>query len=132
MDWDDAKKAAMKILGPKGKIPEFSFQIKNHNEDTDDSWEKFKKDRKALKETFDKHKANFNLSVLLRKEYLIDLSRDNLGLNPKDKAESKKIAEARKLLSKNLEPTVKRFEAQFSKLDTLTSHITSIINYDEK
>ena len=53
--WADAKKAAMQILGPKGKIPEWSKTLSKAAEETIDTWQEFKAARVSLKDALDAH-----------------------------------------------------------------------------
>lgn len=101
-NWTDAVKDAMKILGPKGKIPEFPKTIASTGEALGKSWDEFDKARKNLKTAFDSHIKDWDKYQGARLTYIDDIERDSLGLDPKDKAESRKIVEARKPLLKYL------------------------------
>lgn len=129
--WADAVKAAMKILGTKGKIPDFPQTIFNTGTALGKSWKEFDEARKSLKEKFDAHQTNWDKYQGARLAYIDDLERDNLGLDPKDKAENCKIVEARKPLFGYLNKSHKEHEDHFNNFKKLSSQVTTIINFVE-
>lgn len=58
--------------------------------------------------------------------------RSRIGLDPKDKAESYKIVEARKPLLKYLLASDKWHEDNFNNLKKLSSHVTTIVAFVER
>ncbi len=129
--WADAVKAAMKILGTKGKIPEFPKTIINTGYALGKSWEEFDQARKSLKEKFDAHQKNWDKYQGARLTYIDDIESDNLGLDPKDKAENRKIVEAKKPLLGYLNKVDKEHEEHFNNFKKLSSHVTTIVNFVE-
>jgi hypothetical protein len=99
MDWDDAKKAALKVLGRKGKVPGIPQTFGKTGVALGNSWNEFVEAKKSLKEKFDAHLTNWDKYQGARFAYIDEIERDNLGLDPKDKAENLKIVEARKLVN---------------------------------
>jgi hypothetical protein len=98
--WEDVSKAAMQILGPQGKIPdETNGTTQRAAAASQKSWADFEAARKSLKDALEAHKekaANFLGSW---EAFVDDVSKDDLGLDPKkNKEDEKKIAAARKLL----------------------------------
>ena len=130
-NWTDAVKAAMKILGTKGKIPDFPTTISTTGYALGKSWDEFDKARKDLKEKFDTHLKDWDKYQGARLTYIDDIERDSLGLDPKDKAENRKIVEARKPLLKYLLASDKWHEDNFNNFKKLSSHVAAIVNFVE-
>jgi hypothetical protein len=130
-DWADAVKAAMKILGPKGKIPDFPKTLYSTGDALGKSWEEFVQARKNLKEKFDAHIKDWDKYQGARLTYIDDIERGNLGLNQNDKAEGRKIVEARKPLLKYLTTSDKWHQDNFNKFKKLSSHVTTLVDFVE-
>ena len=129
--WENAVKAAKKILGPNGKIPEFPPTINKTGVALGKSWDEFVEARKKLKEQFDAHLTKFDQYQGARFAYIDVLERDNLGLNPKDKAENSKIAEAKKPLLGVLNKWHKAHEDHLNDFKKLNGPLSTILNFVE-
>jgi len=82
-DWNSAVKAAMKILGDKGKIPKLNSAIPKADAADKKSYDDFKKTRDELKA---KLLATQNTGEALNDammQYQDEIDEDDLGLDPK-------------------------------------------------
>ena len=127
--WEGVSKAAMKILGDKGKIPKISSAIPKAAAADDKSYDEFNKSRNDLKAKL----LATQTAGEARKDAVIqfqdEIEEDNLGLDPKDKEDAKKIASARKILMDFLQDRIDIGNDNFKNLRELDKHLMSITNY---
>jgi hypothetical protein len=126
--WEDAKKAAMQILGPKGKIPEPSKTIVKAVEESRDSWAEFEAARQSLKDALDTHQKKFDKYLGALRSEVDAINKDNLGLDPKNKEDAKKIAAARKPLVKYVNGMVQKHEGEFNDLKKLNAPVKTLMD----
>lgn len=129
--WDSVSKAAMKILGEKGKIPKISPGIAKARAADDKSFEAFDKAREELKA---KLLATQNTREAVKdgiSQFQDEIDESDLGLDPKSKDDAKKIAEARKILSDWLGQQIEVCEDDFKNLKELDKHLMSLMNYEQ-
>jgi hypothetical protein len=128
-DWDGAVKDAMKILGEKGKIPKIPGNISKTMNASDKAYEDFKKIRDELKA---KVLALQNADSARKdsiSQYQDEIDEDDLGLDPKNKDDAKKIADARKILSSALQDKMDIDDQNIKNLKELDKHLMSLANY---
>jgi septal ring factor EnvC (AmiA/AmiB activator) len=124
-------KAAMKVLGDKGKIPKFSPAIPKAGTADEKTYEEFKKVRDELKK---KLLATQDSGEALKdaiEQYQDDINENDLGLNARDKDDAKKIAAARKILSDRLQESIDLQETNGKNLRELDRHLMSLMNYKQ-
>jgi len=92
-DWDDAQKKALKILGDKGKVPE--PKMKSYNDGATKAWNAFDKARDDIEAKLTDLEGAFEKISGGIDQYEAKLEKDNLGLDPKDKEDAKKIDQAK-------------------------------------
>jgi hypothetical protein len=126
--WEDAKKAAMQILGPKGKIPEPSKTIVKAADESRDSWAEFEAARKSLKDALDTHEKKFDKYLGALRAEADAINKDNLGLDPKNKGDAQKIAAARKPLVKYVTGMVQKHEGEFNGLKKLNAPVKTLMD----
>lgn len=129
--WADAVKAAMKILGPGGKIPAFPSNIVKTTNDLGKSWNDFVAAQKTLQSAYSEHLRNWDKYQGARLAFIDDLGGGNLGLDPKKKDDAKKISEAKKPLLTYLHNADDRHKANLAKFQNLGSHVKAVVNFVE-
>lgn len=130
-DWNNVVKAAMKVLGDKGKIPKVNPAIEKAGKADEKTYEEFKKGRDELKK---KLLATQDFREALKdalEQYQDDISENDLGLNAKDKDDAKKIAAARKILSDFVQEQIDVQETNGKNLRELDKHLMSLMNYKQ-
>jgi hypothetical protein len=115
-DWTAAKKKAMGILGPKGKIPEPTATVFKRARKNGQIWDEFVASRQELRTILTKHQGSFDAFVGAVQASRDEVKKDNLGLDPKIKADATKIAEARKVLLSSIDGSIKIHEAKLAEL----------------
>jgi hypothetical protein len=128
-EWDKAVKDATKVLGDKGKIPKWSTKIDKAGASEDKAYDSFDKVRQELKT---KLVADQDACGALKdafSQFQDEIVESNLGLNPKDKDEKKKIDDARAVLSGKLQQWMDTEDDNFKNLKELDKHLMSLINY---
>ena len=130
-DWNNAVKAAMKILGDKGKIPKINPAITKAGTADAKTYDEFKKGREELKK---KVLASQDSGEALKdaiEQYQDEINEDDLGLDPRDKDDAKKIAAARKILSDRLQDSIDVAETNSKNMRELDKHLINIMNYKQ-
>jgi hypothetical protein len=118
--WKDAVQAAMNILGPNGKVPEPSKTVEHTAHELGDAWTNFDEARKTLKNSFDTYQKVLDKFLGAMRADADAISRDDLGLDHKNKEEeAKKILNARKLLLDYMNNSLKRHETELNNLTKL-------------
>jgi hypothetical protein len=126
--WEDAKKAAMQILGPKGKIPEPSKTVVKAAEESRDSWAEFEAARQSLKDALDTHEKKFDKYLGALRAEADAINKDNLGLDPKNKGDAQKIAAARKQLVKYVNGMLQKHEGEYNDLKKLNTPVKTLMD----
>jgi len=130
-DWNNVVKAAMKILGDKGKIPKINPAIAKAGTASEKAYDEFKKGREDLKK---KLLASQDADQAVKdavEQYQDTINEDDLGLNSRDKDDAKQIAAARKILSDRLQESIDIQEENVKNLRELDKHLINIINYKQ-
>ena len=132
-DWNNVVKAAMKILGEKGKIPKLNPAITKASTANGKSYDEFSTTRELLKK---KLLALQDASDALKdaiEQYQDDIDESDLGLNGRDKDDVKKIQAARKILSDHrLQESIDVETENHKNQRELDKHLMSMINYKQE
>jgi hypothetical protein len=126
--WEDAKKAAMQVLGPKGKIPEWSKTLSKAIEESTEAWQAFKAARTSLKDALDVQDKKFDKYLAALRADVDALNKDSLGLDPKNKEDAQKIAAARKPLMKYANSALHEGEGATKDLKKLSTVVKSVMS----
>jgi hypothetical protein len=105
-DAPDAVEAAMKILGPKAKIPDMIPSIAKAQQRSQAAWEEFEAVRKRLKQVLDdveEMDKNFQAAWEAQADAI---NKENFGLDD-PKKDKDKIADARKPFLKRVDGVLK-------------------------
>jgi hypothetical protein len=129
--WDPAVKAAKKILGPKGKLPDFPPNIAKTASNLGKSWNGFVAAQKALEAAYGAHLKNWDLYQGAHLSFIDDMERSNLGLDAKNKDDAKKISEAKKPLMTSLHKMDNEHKANLTKFQNLGSHVRIVAGFVE-
>src|ERR1700723_1122448 len=98
MGWSDQAKQAQKILGSKGSIPDPNADIIKANKHVGDLFAELDDERNTLTDLLNRMEKYLNYFQDQLKKFRASVDKDNLGLNPKDKDDAKKIDEAKAIL----------------------------------
>jgi predicted nucleic acid-binding Zn-ribbon protein len=128
-EWDAAVKSAMKILGDKGKIPKLSGTLAKTKAAEDKAYDDFKKTREELKAKLLALQNADNAFKDTVSQYQDEIDESDLGLDPKNKDDAKKIADARKILSGYLQDQLDICDQNVKNLKELDKHLMSLVNY---
>lgn len=126
-DWDVAKKQAMKILGDKGKIPEIKAQ--SAYDGTKKTWAAFSKARDDIEAKLADLEAAFEKASGVVDQFEAKLEKDDLGLDPKNKDDAKKIDQARDILTNSVKGVEKFYEDDIKAFKELARHIIQLGSY---
>jgi mannose-6-phosphate isomerase class I len=129
MDWDKAVAAATKILGDKAKIPKLGSAIPKAVAAEDKAFDAFDKVRQDLKA---KVLGEQNALQALKDaivQFQDEIDEDDLGLDPKNKDDAKKIDSARKILSGALQEKIDQKNDNIKDFRELDKHLMNIVNY---
>jgi predicted nucleic acid-binding Zn-ribbon protein len=126
-EWDNAEKQALKILGDKGKIPD--PKLKSYNEAAAKAWNAFDKARDDIEAKLTDLEGAFEKISSAIDQYEAKLEKDNLGLNPKDKDEAKKIDQAKDILLAEVKTTEKAWEDEIKDLKEVARHVIQLGKY---
>jgi hypothetical protein len=131
-DWNNVVKAAMKILGEKGKIPKLNPAIAKSSTANDKAYDEFSTTRELLKK---KLLALQDAGDALKdaiEQYQDDIDESDLGLDSRDKDDVKKIQAARKILSDRLQESIDVETTNHKNQRELDKHLMSMINYKQE
>lgn len=124
-NWDKTVAAAMKILGDKGKIPPMPTALTSGIE----SGKKANKETaKAVSELQSKlAELQKSLGDVLRagQQFQAAIDKDNLGLDPKNADEAKKIKQARALLDGYFDKALKATDSGLDPAAKLENALSS-------
>jgi hypothetical protein len=129
--WDGPTKDAMKILGDQGKVPKWPSSIVKAEAEDDKSYVAYQKTRDELKV---KLLATQNTRQALKdaiSQLQDEVDESDLGLDPKNKDDAKKIKDAQKVLSGWLDTQIATFERDYKNLKELDKHLMSLMNYKQ-
>jgi len=131
-NWNEAKAAAMKILGDKAKIPE----PKSNQAKLAADYAKADKEYDAAVDVLQsKILALQNMASTAKnaiKQYAEVISKSNFGLDTKDADNKEKIEQAQKLLDGYLDDQIEVHETNIKNLDELDKHSMAISKYESK
>jgi len=129
--WDNATKQAMKVLGNKGKIPDGKPVWKFFDDvvaKAFDAFAKVRDDLEAKLTDLEGQEARFSSMI---DQFEAKLQKDNLGLNEKDKEESKTIDKARDILLEYLNSCSKASDANIKNLKDAGRHLILLSKYKQ-
>jgi hypothetical protein len=129
--WQAASKEAMTVLGPKGKIPEPNQTSVKTAVAMNKTFDEFKAAAQALKDAFDAHASKFDLFLGALEANKDEIEKDDLGLNPKDKEDAKKIKKAHAILSAALQGVIDKQTGELADLKKFGKSIKAIIDFEE-
>jgi hypothetical protein len=125
--WDNAEKQALKILGDKGKIPE--PKMKTYYAGAAKAWDAFDKARDDIEAKLTDLEGAFEKVSSAIDQYEAKLEKDDLGLNPKDKDDAKKIDQAMGILLDWVKSSEKAWEADIKDLKQIARHVIQLGGY---
>lgn len=131
-NWNEAKAAAMKILGDKGKIPEPKVNFAKVREIYDKADKEY---YAAVDNLQSKILALQNMTSTFKntlKQYSEIIAKSNLGLDTKDADDKKTIDQAAKILDDYLDEQMDNCDADIKNLDELDKHSMAISKYEGK
>ena len=131
-DWNAKKAEAMKILGAKGKVPDPKWNLAKVSAD----YIKADKEYDAAVDVLQtKILALQNMASTGKnslKQYSEQISKSNLGLDPKNDDDKEKIEQARKLLDDHIDGLIEVQDINIKNLDELDKHSMAISKYESK
>lgn len=130
--WDDAKAAALKILGDKAEVPNMPDVIQKAANDKGKSETGLDKSREDCEA---KLLALQNANDALRnslKQFEAKIEKSDFKLDSKNKDDLKKIQKARKLLTGKLDGAIKYCNDEDKTLDELDKHLIQLEKYKPK
>jgi len=130
--WDIVKAAAVKLLGPDAEVPDMPDSVQTAADAMG----------KASGE-FDKARADCEAKLLVLensndavrnglKQLLAKVEKSDFKLNPKEKDNAKKIAQARALLVAKVNSGIKMYNDDDKMLDEVNKHLVQLGNYKPK
>ena len=128
-DWDEATKQAMKILGPKGKVPNVDAITKFENGAVAKAIEAFHKSRDDLEAKMTDLETQLERSSSMIDQFEAKVEKDNLGLNDSNKEESKKIDQAKEILCGTLKEAAKNRDNGIKDLKEAARHLILLSKY---
>lgn len=129
--WDSAVKDATKILGEKGKVPKLAPAITKSLTAFDKAYEAFDKARQDLKAKLLAMQAASDATKDAYVQFQDEIEESDLGLDPKNKDDVKKIADAQKILSAWVQQNVDTSTQNYKNLRELDRHLMSLVNYKQ-
>lgn len=128
-DWDKAKAAAMKILGPKAKVPDVPATILKAHDGWDKANDAFKDSRDGCEaKLLDIENAASGMQNAI-KQFIAQVEKSTFGLDAKSKDDAKKVAQAQKILTGELNGALKEATDNMKMLDELDKHLIQLGNY---
>ncbi len=128
-DWDKTKAAALKILGKDGDVPDPPPALIKSVDEVSKAITGFNSAREDLEKTIlTMENANDGVKNVL-KQFSASLAKSDLGLDPKNKDDAKKIAQARKILLDRMGDGMKRHDTNEKMLDELDKHVIQLAKY---
>jgi hypothetical protein len=131
-NWNEAKAAAMKILGNKAKIPDPKVNLAKITAD----WQKADKEYDAAVDVLQSKilalQNSMSSTKNALKQYVDLISKNSFGLNEKDDDDKKKIEEAQKVLSEYLDSSMENCDTNIKNLDELDKHTMGLSKYQSQ
>jgi hypothetical protein len=129
-EWDSAVKEAMKVLGDKGKIPKAPSSLGKARQEDDKSYKDFCKVREDLKKKVVEMQDSNDKWKNILSQYQDQRDEDDLGLDPRNKDDKKKITDARKILSDQLQTSIDNLLEDSNNFKELDKHLMNIAEYE--
>ena len=126
--WPNAKKKALKILGEKGKLPDDKPIYKGF-EAYAKVYDTFDKSRGELEAKITELQGQMEKYSSQLDQFETTLEKDKLGLNDKDKEETKEIDLARSILCDSINETIKDYDDDIKNLKAAARHIILLGQY---
>ena len=130
--WEKGKAVALKILGSEGKVPDIPNALDKADGDFENASNAFEKSRYVVYQKIQALQNSNDLWAKVLKQYLAKVEASDLGLDPKNKDDAKKIKEAKAVLTDALKMLMKHFADRANKLGELNKHIEELGNYKQK
>ena len=128
-DWDKAKAQALKVLGDGAEVPELADPIVKAQKAFDDATTAFKASREACEATLlemDNANATFLNSF---EQFRARVEKNDFKLDAKKDA--KKIQQAQKILTAELDLVIKLLKVNDKTLDDLDKHMIQLGKYKQ-
>ncbi len=127
---DEAKAAAMKILGDKAKIPEPKVKFSKLNTEFAKATKEYDASVDVLQSKILALQDINSSAKNAIKQYADLISKSNFGLDSKDDDDKKKIKDAQKVLDDFLEGAITARDTDIKNLDELDKHSMAISQYE--
>lgn len=127
--WGDAGKQAMKILGDKGQLPDLKAIAKFDHDVVGKAIEAFHKSRDDVETKMTDLQGQYEKLSSMIDQFEAKVEKSDLGLNEKDKEESKKIKEAGGILSDHLLDMEKTVDTYIKDLKDALRNIIQLSKY---
>jgi hypothetical protein len=128
-DWDSIKAEALKILGPKAKIPEPKGNLHKTRDHFTKAVAAFVKSRGDLEDKVLEMQDGLSSATNLYKQLLAQVEKSDFGLDEKNKDDAKKIDQAEKLISDFINERLKGWTQDIKDLDELDKHMIQLAKY---
>ena len=129
--WDAAAAKATKILGDKAKIPKPKAAIDKGIADSMKAWDAFAKAREDLEAKILALVNADSAAVNAIEQFRDTIDENDLGLDKKNKDDSKKIADGKKILLDFLDAGLKNAQDNMKNERDLNKHLANIKNYKQ-
>ncbi len=129
MDWDDAKKQALKILGKDGKITDDKAMNKVM-ESVGKAFEAFSKSRDDLESKITELQGQCEKLSSSADQLEAKVEKDSLGLDPKKPDDAKKIKQAQDILTASLGEIGKAQDTNLKTLKEAARHLILLSKYN--
>ena len=127
--WDKAQKAALKILGDDGKIPKPKATLDKADAAGVKAWEAVCKAREQLEDLIEKLLDTDSACVNALEDFRDTIDSDDLGLDPKNKDDAKKLKDAKATLFECIDDALDRAKNNMTNERELKKHLQNIANY---
>jgi hypothetical protein len=115
-DWDKVEDAVLKVLGDGGGVPEFDVPLKTFASFTDDVRDKLVPAADKVSAAIFTLQQNASSRSELWEELQDRVDANDLGLNAKNKADARPIADAKKLLDGFLKKQMAEADGEMKQL----------------
>ena len=127
MSWDNAKKAALKILGDGAEVPDLADGVTKAISSWDKALEAWKTSRDACEQALlDLDNAN-SACINNLQQFRARIEKNNFKLD--DKKDAKKIQQAQKLLMPIIDEGIKSYKVIDKTIDELDRHLEQTSKY---
>jgi hypothetical protein len=130
--WNEAKAAAMKVLGNKGKIPETKVNTAKWSADATKANSEYDAAVEVLQAKILALQNMYAIQKNIIKQHSDLIAKNNLGLDPKDEDDKDKIEQGQKILGDYLDEVMENCDVNIKNLDELDKHSMAISKYESK